>query len=208
MKLLTPEQIEGHTRASRRGALEGTLVAGSIATLGSIYSHRRWAYYRTLPPSLKVLGILVITAPALSIQAERRGLEYDKSQWQGDGVRLLDAREDVANWASRHEYSIIIGGWALSLALAGGIISRNKYQTTAQKVVQARMWAQGLTIGIILTAAGLKHNHNKGEEASRPSADHSWMEVLEQQEKDRQEDQRLKARLAAARRQGAPDVPL
>ncbi|WP_374939254.1 HIG1 domain-containing protein [Pseudoalteromonas sp. SWYJZ12] len=28
-------------------------------------------------------------------------------------------------------------------------MSRDKYQTTAQKVVQARMWAQGLTIGIL-----------------------------------------------------------
>ncbi|MBH0005030.1 HIG1 domain-containing protein, partial [Pseudoalteromonas sp. SWYJZ12] len=32
---------------------------------------------------------------------------------------------------------------------AGAVISRDKYQTTAQKVVQARMWAQGLTIGIL-----------------------------------------------------------
>jgi hypothetical protein len=28
------------------------------------------------------------------------------------------------------------------------------------------MWAQGLTIGIILSAAGFKANHNKGESAS------------------------------------------
>ncbi|KAJ7462131.1 hypothetical protein FB451DRAFT_1267897 [Mycena latifolia] len=221
MKLATDEQIAAHTAASRRGAIEGTLVAGTAATLASIYSHRRWAYYRHLPPSLKVLGILVVTAPALSIQAERRGLEYDRSQWEGDGVRLLDAHEHnemtrwanlstgdkIADWASRHEYSIIVGGWALSLAIAGGIISRDKYQTTAQKVVQARMWAQGLTIGIILTAAGLKANHNKGETASMPNADHSWMEVIEQQERDRQEARRMKERIASAQRRGAPDVP-
>lgn len=158
-KLATEEQIQAHAAASRRGALEGTLVAGTIATLGSVYSHRRWAYYRNLPPSLKVLGVLIVAAPALSIQAERRGLEYDKSQWcvsfvlsspnhmnlscnnrEGEGARMLDAHEHkemtrwqsmstgdkVADWASRHEYSIIVGSWALSLALAGGIISRNK----------------------------------------------------------------------------------
>ncbi|KAJ6561462.1 hypothetical protein DFH09DRAFT_1160002 [Mycena vulgaris] len=214
MKLATEEQIQAHTAASRRGALEGDA--------GSIYSHRRWAYYRQLPPSLKVLGVLIIAAPALSIQAERRGLEYDKSQWEGDGVRILEAEQHhemtrweslstgdkIADWASRHEYSIIVGGWALSLALAGGIISRDKYQTTAQKVVQARMWAQGLTIGIIITAAGLKANRNKGESASRPTADHSWMEVVQQQEKDRQEEQRMKERIASAQRRGAPDVPV
>ncbi|KAJ7098691.1 hypothetical protein B0H15DRAFT_821870 [Mycena belliarum] len=222
MKLATEEQIAAHTAASRRGALEGTLFAGSIATLASVYSHRRWEYYRRLPPSLKILGILIITAPTLSIQAERRGLEYDKSQWEGAGVELINAQEHqeltrweqmtmsdkVADWASRHEYSIIVGGWALSLAVAGGIISRDKYQSTAQKVVQARMWAQGLTIGIILTAAGLKANRNKGESASRPVADHSWMEVVQQQERERQERMQLQARVASAQRRGAPDVPL
>ncbi|KAJ7118558.1 hypothetical protein C8R43DRAFT_1036059 [Mycena crocata] len=222
MKLASEEQIAAHAAASRRGALEGGLAAGTVATIGSIYSHRRFAYYRNLPPSLKVLGILIIAAPALSIQAERRGLEYDKSQWEGDGVRILDAQEHyemtrwqgmstgdkITDWARRHEYSIIVGGWALSLALAGGIISRDKYQTTAQKVVQARMWAQGLTIAIILTAAGLKTSHNKGETASRPNADHSWREVLQHQERDRQEEERMKERIASAQRRGAPDVPI
>ncbi|KAJ7771091.1 hypothetical protein DFH07DRAFT_953711 [Mycena maculata] len=219
--IATPEQIAAHSAASRRGALEGALAAGSVATVASVYAHRRFAYYRALPPSLKVLGVLVIAAPALSIQAERRGLEYDKSQWEGDGAQVLQAQEahelsrwekmstgdKIADWAHRHEYSIIIGGWALSLALAGGIISRDKYQTTAQKVVQARMWAQGLTIGIILTAAGFKANRNIGESASRPVADHSWMEMLEQQERERQEEERIKQRIASAQRRGAPDVP-
>ncbi|KAJ6486462.1 hypothetical protein C8R47DRAFT_1177606 [Mycena vitilis] len=181
MKFATEEQIAAHTAASRRGAVEGTLFGGGLATLGSFWAHRRFEYYRRLPPSLKLLGVLIVTAPALSIQAERRGLEYDRSQWEGDGVMLLEKEEQhemtrwesmstsekIGDWAERHEYSLIVGGWALSLAAAGVIIGRDKYQTTAQKVVQARMWAQGLTIGIILTAAGLKANHNKGESANR-----------------------------------------
>jgi len=32
---------------------------------------------------LKALGAIIITAPLLAIQAERRGLEYDRSQWYG-----------------------------------------------------------------------------------------------------------------------------
>ncbi|KAJ7624192.1 hypothetical protein B0H17DRAFT_908502, partial [Mycena rosella] len=122
-----------------------------------------------LPPSLKVLGILVIAAPTLSIQAECRG--KSRSGAGGNGVRVLEAQHrqeltrwesmsasgKIVDWASRHEYSIV-GGWVLSLTLTSGIISRNKRQTTAQKVVQACMWAQDLTIGIILTVAGLKTN--------------------------------------------------
>ncbi|KAJ7612994.1 hypothetical protein FB45DRAFT_938750 [Roridomyces roridus] len=203
MKLASPEQIAGHTNATRRGALEGTVVAGSVATLGSMWATRRYTYFRQLPPSLKLLGILLVTAPGLTIQAERRGLEYDKSQWEGDGMQVIQAQEaqettewesmstgdKIGAWASRHEYSIIIAGWALSLAAAGGIISRNPYQSTSQKIVQARMWAQGLSVGMIIAAAAFKTNRNLGEKASRPSADHSWMDIVAQQQQ--QQESRL-----------------
>nr|GAT51235.1 predicted protein [Mycena chlorophos] len=208
MKLVTPEQFAAHAAASRRGALEGGSAGLAVGGLASYYAQRRFAYYRSLPPSLKILGILFVASPAMAIQAERRGLEYDRSQWEGDSAELLKTQEHVAltrweqlsvkdkvaDWASRHEYSIIVGGWALSLVAAGAIISRNRYQTTAQKIVQARMWAQGLTIGIILTAAGFKTNLNRGEEPAKPVIDHSWMEVLAQQERDRQELEAIKAR--------------
>jgi hypothetical protein len=38
----------------------------------------------------------------------------------------MSTKDKIVDWASRHEYSIIVGSWALSLAIAGGIISRNK----------------------------------------------------------------------------------
>lgn len=55
-------------------------------------------------------------------------------------MRLLDEKEvreakmwdrmslaqKIGDWAFRHQYSIILGGWAGSLAIAGAIIARNK----------------------------------------------------------------------------------
>ena len=38
----------------------------------------------------------------------------------------LSTTAKISDWASRHEYSIIMGSWALSLAAAGAIISRDK----------------------------------------------------------------------------------
>ena len=70
---------------------------------------------------------------------------------------------------------MIVGSWALSLAVAGAIVSQKRYQTVAQKVddpshfmsgklmgsllqiVQARMWAQGLTVGVVIGAGALTH---------------------------------------------------
>ena len=78
---MTVKQFEEHTAASRRGAIEGTVAGGTIALAGSYWAQKRLPAYRNLPLSLKALGIIIITAPLLSVQAERRGLEYDRSQW-------------------------------------------------------------------------------------------------------------------------------
>ncbi|KAF8914295.1 hypothetical protein CPB84DRAFT_1957031 [Gymnopilus junonius] len=209
MKPLTPEQLKAHENWSRRGAIEGGLASGSVALAGSWYAHRHWAAYRKLPISLKCLGVVILVAPMVTIQAERRGLQYDRSQWTGEGLRVMDEKEllrmkewdamtasqKVSDWSYRHQYSLIMGSWAASLGLAGLIISRNKYQTYPQKIVQARMWAQGLTIGLIIAAGALTHA-SRTKQAAEGLHDHSWMDVIEQQERDRQED----ARLAAAAR--------
>jgi hypothetical protein len=107
------------------------------------------------------MGVVILVAPCLTIQAERRGLEYDRSQWwahvllsmsyfshqftpllsrEGETIRVLDERrlqeekrwqslpvkEKAADWVARHQYTVILGGWASSLGIAGAIISRNK----------------------------------------------------------------------------------
>ncbi|KAF5393049.1 hypothetical protein D9757_001183 [Collybiopsis confluens] len=156
------------------------------------------------------MGAIILIAPLLSIQAERRALEYDESQWTGGGVEILNERErqvqekwdnmsnkeKMIDWASRRQYSIIMASWALSLGAAGAIISRDKYQTPAQKVVQARMWAQGLTIGILIAAGAL--NHLQQKDAVDKHVDHSWQDVLAQQERERQADDARVGNLSVA----------
>ncbi|PPQ83129.1 hypothetical protein CVT25_003706 [Psilocybe cyanescens] len=213
MKLLTDQQREEHAAASRRGALEGALASGTVALAGSLWANKRWPAYQRLPISLKALGLIIVAAPCLSIQAERRGLEYERSQWEGEGLRILDEREiqamkkwdsmslsdKIGDWSYRHQYSLIMGGWAGSLAIAGAVISRQKYQTYPQKIVQARMWAQGLTIGLLIVAGALTHSRRVAY-SKEDQNDHSWKDVLDQQERDRKHEAAL---IAASRNQGA-----
>ncbi|KAF6762034.1 hypothetical protein DFP72DRAFT_877829 [Ephemerocybe angulata] len=203
MKLLTEEQFREHQAASLRGSIEGAVGGAALAGAASLYA-RRFPGFRNLPPSLKVLGGIIIIAPLVAIQGERRGLEYDRSQWEklgreAEGLRIMDQKElaemkrweslslseKIADWASRHQYTLIMGGWAGSLGIAAAIISRNKYQTYPQKIVQARMWAQGLTIGLLIVAGALTHK-SRAEQAVKHVTDHSWKDVLDQQERDRQ----------------------
>jgi hypothetical protein len=137
---LTEEQLVGHNNATMRGALEGFAAGTGLGMAGSAVLARYSAGYRALPPSLKALGIIFVAAPAFAIQAERRGIEFDKSQWHSSTANLLDEQERqkeerwqkltmggrVTDWVQRHEYSVFVGGWAASLGLAGAIIARDK----------------------------------------------------------------------------------
>lgn len=78
---MSPEQLKAHDKASLRGSIEGAVGSGAVAVGVSYWAHRRYPAYRALPLSLKSLAVLIIVVPCLAIQGERRGIEYDKSQW-------------------------------------------------------------------------------------------------------------------------------
>ncbi|KAI0368125.1 hypothetical protein BV20DRAFT_969717 [Pilatotrama ljubarskyi] len=201
MKLATEEELAGHHAATVRGAIEGILGGLAISLPASWYAQRNWAYYRRLPPHLKALGVIMVVGPCYAIQAERRGVEFDKSTWTGAGKaelereerveqahwQTLDTKAKLKEWAMRNQYKIILGSWAASMAVAGAIVMRNRYQSTPQKVVQARMWAQGLTIGVLIAAGILTQSQRKDSHENR-SVDHSWAHILEEQEKEEREN--------------------
>ena len=68
---------------TKQGAIEGGLAAGSVAMAGLFWANKRFPGYQRLPLSLKTFAAVVMIAPAIAVQAERRGYEYDKSQWCG-----------------------------------------------------------------------------------------------------------------------------
>ncbi|KAH7909457.1 hypothetical protein BJ138DRAFT_1127676 [Hygrophoropsis aurantiaca] len=196
MKIVSEEELKGHNAVTMRGAIEGALVGSAISLPTFYYLNRRWASYRALPLPLKALGAVIVIGPLISIRAEQRGLEYDRAHWKGAGKMELDREEmeehvrwaklntadKVADWASKHQLSVIMGSWALAMGVAGRIIMRDPLQTMPQKVVQVRMWAQGLTIGVLIAAAALTHAHRAdAANMRRIPADHSWEHLLEEQ---------------------------
>jgi hypothetical protein len=88
---LTDEQLAAHGIASLRGLVEGTLFGAGVAATGSLFAQRRFPGYKTLPPSLKALAAIIAIAPAAAIQAERRGLEYDRGQWYVNPCMFRDS---------------------------------------------------------------------------------------------------------------------
>lgn len=110
--------------------------AGTFAAI--IYADR---YSRSFEASrhAELLEYKDATAKALA--------EADANRTGWDRVKAL-GRE--------YRYPIVTGSWVASMALSLGLVSRNRYLTTAQKLVQARMYAQGLTLLVLVASAGFE----------------------------------------------------
>ncbi|KAH9179641.1 hypothetical protein EDB89DRAFT_1922352 [Lactarius sanguifluus] len=190
---VTQEELEAFDRATIRGSIEGIAGGLAISLPASFAAQRYWPAYRALPLPLKALGVILIVGPTWAIQTERRGVEFDEEHnWKGAGRQLLDSAkareasewgglsssEKISKWVARHQYQVILGSWATSMAVAGTIIMRDRHQSNSQKIVQARMWAQGLTIGILI-ATGIVTHSQRAEAAKNNTVDHSWRELLE-----------------------------
>jgi hypothetical protein len=135
-------------QATIAGGVKGFLGGAAVALPASYIMHRTWPYYRALPPSLKAFGVILVVVPSFVISADHAGQKFEQESWSDIGKHEIDAirarqqarwesmtlRQKIGDFASRHEYGIIAGGWAASLAGSFGIIMRNKYQTMPQKV--------------------------------------------------------------------------
>ena len=67
-------------------------------------------------------------------------------------------------WGKENRYSIVAGSWVASMAVSLGIVGRNQFLSTAQKLVQARVYAQTLTIAVLIASAAFEiGDQNRGE---------------------------------------------
>lgn len=57
------------------------------------------------------------------------------------------------DFGKEQRYKIVGGSWVASMAIALGLVGRNPYLSTQQKLVQARVYAQGLTVAVLIATA-------------------------------------------------------
>ena len=68
------------------------------------------------------------------------------------------------DWGRENRYPIVGVSWLASMAIALGLVGRNPYLSTQQKVVQARVYAQGLTLAVLVATAAFEiGDKGKGE---------------------------------------------
>jgi hypothetical protein len=115
------------------------------------------------------LSIAIISADRSSRAFEVS--RHPEQQYKDENERLrqqLNAgrstKEKVMAWGKENRYSIVGVSWVASMGIALGLVGRNPYLSTTQKIVQARVYAQGLTLAVLVATAAFEVNDkNKGQ---------------------------------------------
>ena len=96
----------------------------------------------------------------------------EEKRWQS-----LSSKQKAADWALRYRWHLFLAGWATTMGVSWMILQRNKTQTFAQKIVQARVYAQGIALAGLLGGAALSQLQ-PAEAKKAKMADHSWARLV------------------------------
>ncbi|KAI7575208.1 hypothetical protein KC343_g22753, partial [Hortaea werneckii] len=81
--------------------------------------------------------------PQKQFQDESQTLQQQLDSQKGTYQRTME-------WLNKNRYSVVFGSWVASMTAAFGIVGRSPYLSTQQKLVQARVYAQGLTLAVVI----------------------------------------------------------
>ena len=68
------------------------------------------------------------------------------------------------DFGRKERYKIVGASWIASMATAFAIVNRNKYLSGPQKLVQARVYAQFLTLGVLVASAAFEISDSKNQQ--------------------------------------------
>ncbi|KAK9894592.1 hypothetical protein P389DRAFT_173667 [Cystobasidium minutum MCA 4210] len=196
MKIVTREQQEAAAKATAIGAAKGAAVGLTIFIPSFWLLGRRYPAVRNLPTVQKGWLSIVAILGGGATNAEFAYERFIQSQWNDPSAERLkeirqhdedqwmsmSPREKALKWARDHRYQIVFGSWAASmLGSAAVIFGRNPQQTFSQKLVQARMVAQGATVAVLIASAGLSQLKFKDDEDdSQHHHEKQWQDIINQ----------------------------
>jgi len=177
MKLLTKEEEQAHYNATLKGGILGCLGGLAVGVVGVYGATKRYPSFNQLTLPLKAFLVTSSGTFAGIISADHWSRAYE--QERNVDQRFLQSREHelqaaesrgktftqrAYDFAKKEKYKIIGGSWVGSIILSFILVGRNPYLTGQQKLVQARVYAQGLTLAVMCAAAAVEiKDKNKGE---------------------------------------------
>jgi len=168
MKIISKEEEDAHYSVVVRGGLVGGSVGLALGLIGVVGASRRYPAVRSLTLPFRSFLIsstgtfgAIVTAERYSVNFQRArdpmNRYMDSSQRAAEEVRKSEAgSKKFLDWGRENRYSIVFTSWIAAMGLAMAMVGRNKYLSTSQKIVQARVYAQGLTLAVLIATAAFE----------------------------------------------------
>ncbi|KAI0009436.1 hypothetical protein F4779DRAFT_371403 [Xylariaceae sp. FL0662B] len=168
MKVVSKEEENAHYNSVIQGGLIGGSLGLGVGLGGVMLASRRYPAFRSL--TLPFRAFLVTSAGTFGaiVNAERHSAAFHRANdpmnfYVDETTRALElarqqesTAERLRAWGQANRYPIVFASWVASMALALGIVGRSRLLTTSQKLVQARVYAQGLTLAVLIATAALE----------------------------------------------------
>jgi hypothetical protein len=168
MKVVSKEEERAHYNAVLKGGAIGGSVGFAMGLTGILFGMRRYPAFRQLTLPFRAFLMTSTTTFGAIVQAESASQAFHKQNnpmnfYKDEAERALEleesqqtAAERAMAWGKQNRYRIVFGSWLAAMGLAFGLVSRNRYLTTSQKLVQARVYAQGLTLAVLIATAAFE----------------------------------------------------
>lgn len=171
MKILTKEEEQAHYNATVKGGTIGGLIGTAIGGLAVAGASRRYANFRALTVPFRAFLVASSGTFIAVIAADRASARFDLEHSPEKQRELARERQREAlyesqktatqrarEWASENRYPILFGFWVASMAGSWAFVNRGSAMSSSQKLVQARVYAQGLTLSALLASFAFETN--------------------------------------------------
>lgn len=199
MKILDQEELDAHYTATAIGAAKGTATALVFCTGVFTLGVKRWPRIKKLPTSIKAAMWVMPVAASYALGGELASQAFDQKMYQSQKLHdemveankkwaALSTKGKIVTTLSENRYEILGGSWLASMWGSWLLVDRDPIMSKAQKIVQARMYAQALTIVLLLGTVYLSvyEKDNGMGKVNKTRAD--WEKVMH----DAEEKGRLK----------------
>ncbi|KPM40684.1 hypothetical protein AK830_g5853 [Neonectria ditissima] len=172
MKILTKEEEAAHYNQVVKGGLIGGTIGLGLGLGSVVFASRRYPTFRGLTLPFRTFLVTSTGTFGAIINADRWSMQHQNSLNPMHGYKDMTQRaqqmarenesayERFIEYGRENRYSIVFASWLASMALAFALVSRSP-MSTANKVVQARVYAQGLTLAILIVTAAFEMNDAK-----------------------------------------------
>ncbi|KAG5983516.1 hypothetical protein E4U55_007982 [Claviceps digitariae] len=164
MKVVSQEEEQAHFNEVLRGGLLGGSAGLAVGLGGVLLASRRYPAFRSLTIPFRAFLVTSTGTFAGIVNAEHYSNTFQRQNDPGYGYQdathraMQLARENESTyqrfleWGRQNRYSIVFTSWMASMAVALAIVGRSP-MSTSQKLVQARMYAQALTLAVLVVTA-------------------------------------------------------